>query len=109
MTLSLSALIARLKQAAYKAPVLGILVRAGLRGTKGHIKDMAASIAFFSFLSLFPLTLGMIALASSVLKSESLRKQVIEWVTDFFPVGADFVTQNLESMVRLRGAAGLVC
>jgi membrane protein len=108
MALSLKALIGRFKQAAYKAPVLGILVRAGLRGTKGHIKDMAASIAFFSFLSLFPLILGMIALASSVLKSETLRKQVIEWVTEFFPVGADFVTQNIESLVRLRGAAGLV-
>jgi len=107
MALSLTALIGRFKQATYKAPVLGILIRAGLRGTKGHIKDMAASIAFFSFLSLFPLILGMIALASSVLKSEPLRKQVIEWVIEFFPVGADFVTQNIESLVRLRGAAGL--
>lgn len=107
MTHSLSAVIGRFKEAACKAPVLGILVRAGLRGTKGHIKDMAASIAFFSFLSLFPLILGMIALASSVLKSEPLRKQVIERVIEFFPVGADFVTQNIESMVRLRGAAGL--
>lgn len=87
--------------------MLGILVQAGLRGTKGHIKDMAASIAFFSFLSLFPLALGMIALASSVLKSEQLREQVIVWVNEFFPVGADFVTQNIESLVRLRGAAGL--
>jgi membrane protein len=107
MALSLSALISRFKEAACEAPVLGILVRAGLRGSKGQTKDMAASIAFFSFLSLFPLILGMIALASSVLKSEPLRKQVIEWVTEFFPVGADFVTQNIESMVRLRGAAGL--
>ncbi len=107
MTLSLTALIGRFKQEAYKAPVVGILFRAGLRGTKNHIKDMAASIAFFSFLSLFPLILGMIALASSVLKSEPLRKQVIEWITEFFPVGADFVTQNIESLVRLRGVAGL--
>jgi membrane protein len=107
MALPLSALISRFKEAACETPVLGILVRAGLRGTKGQIKDMAASIAFFSFLSLFPLILGMIALASSVLKSESLRKQVIEWVSEFFPVGADFVTQNIESIVRLRGAAGL--
>jgi membrane protein len=107
MTLSLSAFIGRLKEAACKVPVLGILVRAALRGTKYQIKDMAASIAFFSFLSLFPMILGMIALASSVLKSDSLRNQVIEWVTEFFPVGADFVTQNIESLVRLRGAAGL--
>jgi membrane protein len=69
---------------------------------------MAASIAFFSMLSLFPLILGMIALASSVLKSEALRTRVIDWIIEFFPVGADFITENIESLVRLRGAAGLV-
>jgi len=108
MALSMSALTSRFKEAACDAPVLGILFRAGLRGAKGQTKDMAASIAFFSFLSLFPLILGMIALASSVLKSEDLRTQVIEWVIEFFPVGADFITENIESLVRLRGAAGLV-
>ena len=107
MAISLSTRMGQFKEAACEAPVLGILVQAGMRGTKDQIKDMAASIAFFSFLSLFPLTLGMIALASSVLKSEQLRQQVIVWVGEFFPVGADFVTQNIESMVRLRGAAGL--
>lgn len=107
MSISLSSRIGQLKQAACKIPVLGILAQAGLRGSKSHIKDMAAGIAFFSFLSIFPLLLGMIALAGSVLKSERLRLQVIEWVDEFFPVGADFVTQNLESMVRLRGAASL--
>jgi membrane protein len=107
MPSTLSSRIDHVKEAACEAPVLGILVQAGLRGSKGHIKDMAASIAFFSFLSLFPLALGMIALASSVLKSEQLREQVIVWVNEFFPVGADFVTQNIESLVRLRGAAGL--
>lgn len=107
MALSLSARFSRFKEVACEAPVVGILVRAGLRGSKGHIKDMAASIAFFSFLSLFPLILGMIALAGSILNSEQLRQQVIEWITEFFPVGADFITQNIESLVRLRGAAGL--
>ncbi len=107
MALSLSARIGQLKQTASEAPVVGILVRAGLREPGGHVKDMAASIAFFSFLSLFPLILGMTALAGSILKSEKLRLQVTGWVAEFFPVGADFITQNIESLVRLRGAAGL--
>ena len=107
MKVSLSTRLGQIRETACEAPVLGILVQAGLRGTRGHIKDMAASIAFFSFLSIFPLALGMIALASSVLKSEQLREQVIVWVNEFFPVGADYVTQNIESLVRLRGAAGL--
>ena len=107
MTAFLSTLWGQLKDAACEAPVLGILVQAGLRGTKSHIKDMAASVAFFSFLSLFPLLLGLIAVAGSVLESDQMRKQVLVWVNEFFPVGADFVTKNIESLVRLRGAAGL--
>jgi len=107
MTTSLKTKISQFKTTASEVPVLGILVRAGLRAAKRHEKDMAASIAFFSFLALFPLALGLIAIASTVLKSEKLRQQVIEGITAFFPVGADFVTQNIESLVRLRGAAGL--
>jgi membrane protein len=103
----LSSYIAQLKQAACNIPVLGILIRAGLRGSKGNIKDMAAGIAFFCFLSLFPLILGLIALASSVLKSDRLRQLVLDRVNEFFPVGADYVMQNIESLVRLRGAASL--
>ena len=107
MTTSLKTKISQFKTTASEVPVLGILVRAGLRAAKRHEKDMAASIAFFSFLALFPLALGLIAIASTVLKSEKLRQQVIEGITAFFPVGADFVTQNIESLVRMRGAAGL--
>ena len=94
------------RAAACKVPVLGILVRAGLRAGEDNAKDMAASIAYFGMLSLFPLILGLLAVASSVLKSEAMRRKVLDWVNEFFPVGADFVTQNIESLVRLRGAAG---
>jgi membrane protein len=105
--MSLSSYFAQLKQTACNIPLLGILVRAGLRGSKGNIKDSAAGIAYFCFLSLFPLILGLIALASSVLKSERLRQLVLVWIEEFFPVGSDYVMQNIESMVRLRGAASL--
>lgn len=65
-------------------PVLVVLVRAGLSGSKHHAKDMAASIAFFSFLSLFPLVLGGVALASSVLESQQLRSRIMQGVNEFF-------------------------
>ena len=38
-----------------------------------------------------------------MLKSEAMQAQVITWVEEFFPVGADYVTQNIESLLRLRG------
>jgi len=84
-----------------------VLVRAGLRSASKNDKDRAGSIAFFTFLSLFPLLLGLTALASRVLRGEGAREQVNQWVLEFFPVGADFVTQNVDTLVRLRGAAGV--
>ena len=100
--------LARLKEASLRAPVLGLLLRAAVSSVREHSKDQAASIAYFGILSLFPLLLGLVALASTVLRSERLRLQVLQWVEEFFPVGADFVTQNIESLIRLRGAAGIV-
>jgi membrane protein len=90
-----------------RVPVIGVLVRAAVMGRESHAKDMAASIAFFSFLSLFPLLLGLVALVSSVLKSEALKERIMSAVNEFFPVGAGFVTDNIDSLVRLRGAAGI--
>lgn len=97
----------RLKTVLNGTPVIGLLFRAIVRDVKQHSKDMAASIAFFGMLSVFPMILGMVALASNVLKSEQFRLKVMEWVNELFPVGADFVTQNIESLIRLRGTAGL--
>jgi membrane protein len=71
-------------------------------------KDQAASIAFFSFLSLFPLLLGLMAIAGAVLESTTLRDQILSWVQEFFPVGANLVTESIESLVSRRGAAGAV-
>ncbi|MEN8214756.1 MAG: YihY/virulence factor BrkB family protein [Pseudomonadota bacterium] len=107
MVRSLASALKQLIEAACRKPVVGLLLRAALHRPHGHAKDMAASIAFFTFLSLFPLLLGLLALASSVLKSEQMRDRLIDWVNGFFPVGAQFVTHNIESLVRLRGAASL--
>lgn len=83
-------------------------VRAAVHAQAVQLKDQAASIAFFSFLSLFPLLLGLMAIAGAVLESAALRDQILVWVQEFFPVGADLVTESIESLVSLRGAAGAV-
>ena len=107
MIASFSRKIEDWKHALCRLPIIGVLLRAGMRGKTDHAKDMAASIAFFGFLSMFPLLLGGAALGSSVLKSESLKARILTSVNEFFPVGASFVTENIDSLVRLRGAAGI--
>ena len=50
-----------LKESLCGTPVIGLIVRAALKDRDDHAKDMAASIAYFSFFSLFPLFLGVVA------------------------------------------------
>ena len=88
-------------------PVIGLLIRAGIKGQQNGAKDMAASMAYFSFLSLFPLMLGLVALGGFILKSAELQAKVHELIVNVFPVSADFVTGNIDSLVRQRGAAGI--
>lgn len=88
-------------------PVIGLLVRAGLKSQKDGAKDMAASAAFFSLLSLFPLILGVVSLGGFFLKAEEIQVKLHELIVNIFPVSADFVAGNIDSLVRLRGAAGM--
>lgn len=88
-------------------PVVGVLIRAAVKGQRDAEKDRAASIAFFAFLSLFPLILGLIALGGTILKSEDLQARVFEFIARAIPVSAEFITGSIDSVVRLRGAAGV--
>lgn len=92
---------------AKSAPYLGILVRAANKSLSQNEKDMAASVAYFTFLSMFPLILGLISLGGYVLKSEDMQLRVNEFIVGALPVSADFVTQMIDSLIRIRGAVGV--
>lgn len=102
-------LISSLKNSIDRAsdyPFLGVLIRAALKGQRDLAKDMAASIAYFSFLSLFPLILGLVSIGGYFLESTELQQALHDLIVGVFPASADFVTENIASLVRLRGPAG---
>ena len=68
---------------------------------------MSASIAYFSFLSLFPLILGVIAAGSLFLDSVEVRDRLDQLLVAALPGSADFVRENIDALIRLRGAAGV--
>ena len=96
-----------LREWAERQPYLGVLVRASARSIKQGDKDMAASIAYFTFLSMFPLVLGLVSLGGFVLKSEEMQLRLSRFIVDLLPVNADAVAPVMESLVRIRGAAGI--
>lgn len=90
-----------------RVPVVGVLVRAYLKSRDDFNKDLSASIAFFSFLSIFPLVLGIVAIGSQFLDSEEVQHRIVEFLYKVLPGSGDFVTGNIEAMIRLRGAVGI--
>jgi YihY family inner membrane protein len=95
------------KDALRRMPVVGVVVRAIEKGNQDHAKDMAASIAYFSFFSLFPLLVGVVAGASLFLDRVEIQSRLDRMLSDEFPGSADFLRTNIEALIDLRGAAGV--
>lgn len=89
-------------------PVSAVLIRAINKSRQDYAKDMAASIAFFTFFSLFPLLIGLIVVASFFIDTNALNQYVDQILTDTLPGSASFVKENIDAVIRLRGAAGAV-
>lgn len=66
-------------------------------------QDLAATIAFWSFFSIFPLLIGVLSLAGYLLESAQLQSRIYEVVNDLFPGSAVLVRDNLEAVVHYRG------
>ena len=106
----LSPVIARLfalHDWAIERPYVGILVRAGDKGLENQGKDSAASIAYYTLLSIFPMILGLVSIGGFFLKSEVIQLRVNNLIVETLPVSAEYVTRTIESLVRVRGAAGI--
>ena len=95
------------KDALRRKPVVGVIVRALEKGNEDHAKDMAASIAYFTFFSLFPLLVGVIAGASLFLDRAEIESRLGRMLADDFPGSADFLRTNIEALIELRGAVGM--
>jgi len=88
-------------------PVVGVLLRALVESNRDFAKDMAASIAYYTFLSLFPLILGLLSIGGFFLGSDEVQARLHDFVVNTLPVSANFVTGSIDSLVRSRGEAGV--
>lgn len=73
-----------------------------------QVPFMAAAMSYFAFFSLFPLLLGLIALAGYVLAPEEAMTQVMTFAARGLPGQEAFLRSTLEAVVEARGGIGLV-
>ena len=69
---------------------------------------LAAGVAYFAVLSLFPLLLGFIALAGLFLPSDAVQRAILEFMEQNLPVATDIIIDNIESIIDSRGIVGVV-
>ena len=72
----------------------------------------AAGVAYYAVFSIFPLILALLAISGIFLSSPGtdieVKARFLTFLTDNLPGSEQFVVDNLESLIRFRGPAGLV-
>ena len=86
--------------------VIMLIIRTLQEMSDDDATHMAAAISYYALISLFPLILGLIAIASFLIDDANTHEQITEWVTSFLPGSEEFVDQQIQSLLDLRGTIG---
>ncbi|MDP2661842.1 MAG: YihY/virulence factor BrkB family protein, partial [Dehalococcoidia bacterium] len=70
--------------------------------------NLAASVAYFGFLSLFPLVILLTAVFGQILESPSIQQQLLAQVGNYLPGSQDFMLVTIQGAVKARGPIGVL-
>lgn len=68
----------------------------------------AAAVAYYAFLSIFPLLLGLIAIFGFFLPSANLQDALLTFVGDNIPGAVNIVKENIPAIIELRGVMSVL-
>jgi membrane protein len=91
-----------------KIPVVLLLFRTVEKLGDIDATHRAAAVAYYAFLSIFPLLLGLIAVFGFFLPSVNLQDKLLNYVGDNIPGATNILKQNIASIIELRGAMGVL-
>jgi membrane protein len=69
---------------------------------------LAAAIAYYTLLSIFPLLLGLLAVLGVIVSAPVTRAQLVAAVAALFPGAGELIQGTVQDVVDGRGAAGVV-
>ena len=72
-----------------------------------HSIDLAASIAYYAILSLFPLAIGLVTLFSMVLEADVVEQEVHQFFHSYLPGSHGILQANVEAVNNIRGVLGI--
>ena len=87
-------------------------VRLAVETKKGYsehaVSLMAAGVAYYWMLTIIPLTIALLAILDLFLPSDTVQQILLVFLEAFFPGSIDWLEENIEDLLRLSGAAGVV-
>ena len=89
-------------------PPLALVYRTLRELNDDDATHMAAGVAYYAILSLFPLTIGLLAVINPVLESETVRTELLHFFQTYLPGSGDTLEANLNSTERIRGVLGVI-
>jgi len=66
--------------------------------------EAAASIAYYTLFSMFPLVLSFVAVGSFFVDQATVERELIKFLPTVIPVSQDFILSNIQQVFKLRGA-----
>jgi membrane protein len=100
--------IKKVKDRLLKIPLLQLILRTAEGSGNHDASQRAAGVAYYAVLSIFPLLLGLIAVFGFFLPSTNLQDELLKFIGNNFPGASDILRQNITSIVKLRGAMGVL-
>ena len=86
---------------------LGVLDTTAVTLTKSRVPQAAASLAYYTFFSIFPLMLLLILVGSFFLSRKDVVQRVTQAVQSAVPISQQFIVQNLQQVLKQRTAVGI--
>lgn len=87
---------------------VSFIVRVLNQMSNNNGSNMAAAIAYYGFLSLFPLLLGMFGLLGMFLSSQTIQQQIMSFVQENLPSASDVIVSNIQGVMQYRGTLGII-
>ncbi len=84
------------------------ILEAAVQGfNETNVSQAAASLAYYTMFSLFPLLLALVSIGGLIL-GENVSQKVVTPVTRFIPVSENLIRSNIEQVLAQRGTIGFI-
>ena len=70
--------------------------------------EAAASLAYYTVFSIFPLLITIVTIGSLIIDPGLIEQKIAQILPDLFPIGQDYIMDNFKSLFQVRGTVSII-